>query len=191
MSNNKLFNSISEKLDDNFGIDNKYIYMVLVLMAINMASIFLPITISNVTSFVLSIVIMILLIQDWNLLKQIDKNTFSKWWSLIPPVYLFKRAKRLETKQTYFQIYTGLWIGFILLFFVFISSKGQLASSACDTVTKIIHEQFHQSTSCKSVSIIESDGKYHSAIAELSNGRTIDVNITETPSGDIYVEIEP
>lgn len=190
-NSNKIIETMFSKLDDNSGLDNKFVYIVLLLMVVCMVCIFLPITIGNVINFIAGVAMLILLIQDWNILKTVGKNTFSKWWAIIPPVYLFKRARRLETKQTYFQIYMGLWLGFLLLYFIFVGSKIMLEKSACETVTDIIHNQLRQSTSCESVTIINNNGKYHSAAAELSNGRTINIDITETDNGKVYVEINP
>ena len=106
-------------------------------------------------------------------------------------VYRDKRAKRLETKQKYFQIWLAFFVLWIIVFFTFIGSKSLLESSACDVVTDIVHNQFHQrNVSCESVTILESNGKSHDAIATLSNGNTVGASITELASGDIYVEIE-
>ncbi|MBT0888429.1 MULTISPECIES: hypothetical protein [Acinetobacter] len=185
-----LFNGISETNEN--AVHDKFIYIALGLTALNVIiSSFASITFANISNLIFSVAIIVFLLKDWNVLNNFGKATFSKWWALFLPVYLYKRAKRLETKQKYFQIWLAFFVLWIIVFFTFIGSKSLLESSACDVVTDIVHNQFHQrNVSCESVTILESNGKSHDAIATLSNGNTVGASITELASGDIYVEIE-
>ena len=75
-NSNKIIETMFSKLDDNSGLDNKFVYIVLLLMVVCMVCIFLPITIGNVINFIAGVAMLILLIQDWNILKTVGKNTF-------------------------------------------------------------------------------------------------------------------
>ena len=65
-----------------------------------------------------------------------------------------------------------------------------LSITACSTVTEIIDEQLNSDTTCKRVDIDEevSEG-FYLATAILSNGKKIEIAITEEDDDMIYVEI--
>ncbi len=189
----KISNLFSGKLEvDENSVHDKFIYIALGLTALNIIiSTFASITFANISNLILSIVIIVFLLKDWNMLNRFGKATFSKWWALFLPVYLYKRAKRLETNQKYFQIWLAFFVLWIVVFFTFIGSKAMLEDSACSVVTDIVQNQFHQrSVSCESVTILDSNGKNHNAFSTLSNGNTVGISISELSNGDIYVEID-
>ena len=111
------------------------------------------------------------------------------WIIFFYPIYIWKRANTLKKSKIHF----WSWVAAMLFFLVWTFQPGEgqsvLESLACDTTTQIIKEQLNSSVKCNHVIILESEGKIHHAVAELSTGRNIDITITEARGGRIYVEI--
>ncbi|WP_259883953.1 hypothetical protein, partial [Klebsiella pneumoniae] len=75
--------------------------------------------------------------------------------------------------------------------FAFNSSKTMLERSACEVVTDIYHKQLRQySQQCENVTLTESEGKRHYGFAQISDGTTKDITVTEQSDGKIVVYIE-
>ena len=114
------------------------------------------------------------------------------WPILFYPIYIWKRSKILE--QT--KIHLWVWLASISFYLIWVfypiltGGQSSLETVACDLTTQIIREQLNGNAKCKSVGIIESEGKTHYAIAELDNKMVIDIVVTEISGGRIYVEIE-
>lgn len=140
---------------------------------------------------------LVLLVLDWQLLKTVNKNTFSMWWFLFSPVYIFKRARRLETKQTYFKIFMVIWfVGTIAMFATMIQTEHdkQLKTTACGLVEQLVRRHHARDVSCKSISITSSEGKTHYAFANTvgrSSGleHIFRIEITEVDDQQIFVKI--
>lgn len=135
---------------------------------------------------------MALCLSDWNLWKKEDiKICNIAWPLLVYPVYIWKRSNALEQPKMPFWIWLSCFVLLLVSVLTPFIGGGQstLERSACELTTKIIREQLHKPISCKSVGILESEGKNHYAFAELSNNNTIHINITEINGGRIYVEI--
>ena len=85
---------------------------------------------------------------------------------------------------------TTIIVGIIATLLLACSNTDNLSVSACSTVTEIIDEQLNSDTTCKRVDIDEevSEG-FYLATAILSNGKKVEIAITEEDNDMIYVEI--
>ncbi|MCW1828746.1 hypothetical protein OLZ31_18045 [Enterobacter asburiae] len=177
---------------DNTVVHDKYIWIVIALFIIGIlsGSIF-SITVNLTINFLINIAQLIILYMDWKLLQSHGKANFSKWWILFSPVYIFKRCTAIGSGRKLFFIWMGIILVYSIGAAVFHGSTAILESSACEVVTNIYQKQFNQySTTCKNVTITQTEGKEHYGMAELSNGSTRGVYITEASGGQIYVKLD-
>ena len=190
-----LFNS--EKMKEVFNIDNlelhnKLIWVAIALFIVGILSgFFFGVIVNYTINMFIMIALLILFYMDWKLLEKHGKANFSKWWMLISPVYIFKRCKAINQGKKLFFIWIAIIFVHGLGTAIFSGGTAVLEHSACNVVTDIYHTQLRQySKTCKNVTITESQGKHHYGFAELSDGSTRDISVSETPNGQIYVRLE-
>lgn len=111
------------------------------------------------------------------------------------PNYQNENIAKKSTTKKYVWIFTRslpttILIGAIATLLLACSNANDLSGSACSTVTEIIDEQLNSDTTCKRVDIDEevSEG-FYLATAILSNGKKVEIAITEKDNDMIYVEI--
>lgn len=177
---------------DNGEMHNIYIYSAFFLLVLNfILSLMVSTQIDYVISLIVTVLTIFVLYKDWKILEKNNLATFSKWWILISPVYLFKRSTAKQENKKFFALWMAVIIIFVTSNMVFVGGKSAVESAACGVVTDIYRTQFHQpGKTCKSVTITESSGKNHYGIAEMSDGAVNDVTIKELSDGQIYVTIE-
>lgn len=185
--------SLKEKVEkiNSDELHNNFIYLSILLSSLTAIT---PLLFSQVTSLTLQVfflaTLLYLLYLDWKMLKKSNIANFSKWWILITPIYLLKRSATVIGEKKHFIIWLALILSIFLLDLVYSGSRSSLEKAACELVTDIYSKQLHSSsTKCKSLHILETSGKIHYGIAEMSNGKSIDVSITERSDGMIYVEV--
>ena len=129
-----------------------------------------------------------IILYDHRILSDAEIPICSKWWFLLPPVYIWKRSNALGISKKHFFIWLGITIlGTIATFTM--APKSYLEDSACALVTDIIHNQFKSRERCINVSITESQKNVHYGEAILSNHKVVNVQITEMNNGQIFVEV--
>lgn len=177
---------------DNSVLHDKYIWIAVALFLLDVISGFIfGLNVDMVINIIVMLLTLIIFFMDWKLLEVHGKASFSKWWILFSPLYIFKRCKALNKGNKLFFIWMAIVILYMVIKSVFSGGTALLESSACEVVTGIYHKQLHQySASCKNVTITQSSGKMHYAFAEISDGSTRDITITERQGGDIYVTLE-
>lgn len=177
---------------DNSVLHDKYIWVAIALFLFSIASDFIfGLNVNMVINIIVMLLTLVIFFMDWKLLEVHGKASFSKWWILFSPVYIFKRGKSTGAENKLFFIWMAIVILYVVIKAVFNSGTALLERSACDVVTDIYHSQFHQySASCKNVTITQSSGKMHYGFAEISDGSTRDITVTERQGGDIYVTVE-
>lgn len=108
-------------------------------------------------------------------------------WTLLIPVYLWKRATILGQKKNYF--YAWIIVFVISMIAGSISHESAIEKSACPIVTDIIHHQFYGKASCIAVTIDdEPRDDFYRATAVLDNGNELDITI-EKKGDQIYVRV--
>lgn len=177
---------------DSGSLHDYYVYMAVLLLVFNfISSLLVSLQVDYVISLLVMIATIALLYKDWKLLELNNKATFSVWWILFSPVYLFKRANAKGESKRLFAVWIGIIAIFMVCNFLFSSGRAELESAACETVSDIYRTQLHRpGITCKSVAITESNGKNHVGFVELSNGSTRDVTVQEYNDGQIYVTVE-
>lgn len=177
---------------DNSAIHDKYIWIATALFIFGIVSgLIFSIIINYTINFLVMVAIMVLFYMDWKLLESHDKANFSKWWILFSPGYIAKRCKVTEEGKKLLLIWLAIWVLYGVGTFIFNSGTALLERSACGVVTDIYHDQLHQySQCCKSVTITDSKGKEHYGFAQLTDGSTRDISVSEIPNGQIYVTLE-
>ncbi|HIE8941446.1 TPA: hypothetical protein ACXP3W_004800, partial [Klebsiella quasipneumoniae subsp. quasipneumoniae] len=101
------------------------------------------------------------------------------------------RCKAVGQGKMLLLVWLGIWVVYGIGNFAFNSSKTMLERSACEVVTDIYHKQLRQySQQCENVTLTESEGKQHYGFAQLSDGTTKDITVTEQSDGKIVVYIE-
>jgi hypothetical membrane protein len=129
-----------------------------------------------------------IILYDHRILNNAGIPICSKWWFLLPPVYIWKRSNALGISKKHFFIWLGIWIlGTIATFMIV--PKSYLEEAACTVVTDIIRNQFKNGERCINVSIAESQKNIHYGEAILSNHKVVNVQITEMNNGQIFVEV--
>lgn len=177
---------------DNSAIHDKYIWIAIGLFVFGIISgLIFSLTVNYTINFLAMIAIVILFYMDWKMLEVHGKATFSKWWMLFSPVYIAKRSKALGEGKKLLAVWLAIWAFCAAGNFIFNSGTALLEQSACSVVTDIYHNQLRQySKTCKDVTITQSEGKNHYGFAELSDGSTREISVSETHSGQIYVTLE-
>ncbi|EOD4070965.1 hypothetical protein ACJQ62_004509 [Yersinia enterocolitica] len=177
---------------DNGELHNLYIYAAFFLLVLNFSlSLLVSTQVGYVISFIVTVLTIFVLYKDWKILEKNNLAVFSKWWSLIPPVYLFKRSNAKKESKKLFSLWMAIIIIFVTSSLIFANGKSAVESAACGVVSDIYRTQFHQpGRTCKSVTITESEGKNHYGIAEISDGSVKSVTIKELSDGQIYVTVE-
>lgn len=183
INSNKTKNIISKE----YQYKDIYIYVFFGLMALSFISLAVFSNTFNVGfGLVIGLIEIGVLLLDWNLLAKNGKASFSKWWALFYPIYLFKRDKKYG------------WICLIIILGYYLSkgligAKGNmLEESACGIVTNIYTNQFHiNNITCQKVTITNNNGDSHEAIAEMSNGTVRNITIKEVGNDQIVVQIQP
>ena len=185
--------SVSELLRiDNSAIHEKYVWIATAIFIVGIVSgLIFSVVVNYTINFLVMIAIMVLFYMDWKLLESHDKANFSKWWILFSPGYIAKRCKATDEGKKLLLIWLAIWVLYGVGTFIFNSGTALLERSACNVVTDIYHDQLHQySQSCKSVTITDSKGKEHYGFAQLTDGSTRDISVSEIPNGQIYVTLE-
>lgn len=179
-------------LDDGRMHDN-YIFIAIGLLFINfIASFTSSYQVELTINFVVTVAVIWVLFKDWVILQKNNIATFSKWWVILSPVYLYKRSNAKKESKKYFWLLLAMSVIFIGISLFFQGGKSATESSACDVVSDIYKTQFRKPyITCKNVTITESNGKNHEGIAELSNGKINDITIKELSDGQIYVTVDP
>lgn len=169
-------------------IHDYYIWAVFALIIFStILSFFISVEADLKVTGLVAVVTIVLLSLDWKMLEKNGKSIFTRWWFLLTPVYLFKRSKALETSQQNLFIWLGIFITCIGLS---VALEDGIEEDACVTVTEIIQKQLYRpNVFCTSVTITNSRGKVHNGLAELSNGRAVDILVTETDNNNIWVEV--
>ncbi|MGP3363886.1 hypothetical protein [Klebsiella quasipneumoniae] len=152
---------------------------------------FLSLAVNYTVNLFVMIALVILFYMDWKLLDKHGKASFSKWWILFSPVYIAKRCKAVGQGKMLLLVWLGIWVVYGIGNFAFNGSKAMLERTACEVVTDIYHKQLRQySQQCENVTLTESEGKQHYGFAQLSDGTTKDITVTEQSDGKIVVYIE-
>lgn len=129
-----------------------------------------------------------LCVLDERRLKAAGHPAPESFWTVLIPVYLWKRADLLKQKKHY----VWGWIAATVLASAMTWGANQtdIEDTACQTVTDIIHNQLHESAVCKAVNIDSkvSDG-FYKATATLNNGNDLAITVEERDDGQIYVTI--
>ncbi|OKB62279.1 hypothetical protein A9F06_11745 [Klebsiella pneumoniae] len=119
------------------------------------------------------------------------RQAFQNGGFFFSPVYIAKRCKAVGQGKMLLLVWLGIWVVYGIGNFAFNSSKTMLERSACEVVTDIYHKQLRQySQQCENVTLTESEGKQHYGFAQLSDGTTKDITVTEQSDGKIVVYIE-
>lgn len=175
---------------DNTALHDSFIYIAIMLSLLSITSNFIfGLNVNLAISFVVMALMLVVLFMDWKLLQAHGKASFSKWWILITPVYIFKRCKAIDAGKKLFFTWVAITILYVVIKATIAGGTAFLENTACDTVTEIYHSQLQQYESCENVTITDSDGKEHYGFAEISDGSTRDITVTERQGGDIYVTI--
>lgn len=119
-------------------VNDKYVITAIVLLVVNLIS---SLAFSSQVDFVVSILVMIgtifVLYNDWLVLKKNNMATFSKWWVLIYPVYLYKRANAKKESKRYFWIFIAIGLVFIACSAAF--QGGRLSWKALPVIPSAIY----------------------------------------------------
>jgi hypothetical protein len=177
---------------DNAVMHDKYVWIATALFVLGIVSgLLFGVVVNYTINALVMIGIVVLFYMDWKLLEAHGKADFSKWWMLFSPVYIAKRCKALGQGKKLLAVWLAIWVLYGVGNVVFNSGTALLERSACGVVTDIYHNQLRQyAKSCKSVTITQNQGKAHYGFAELTDGSTRDISVTETPNGQIYVTLE-
>ncbi|OMQ18924.1 hypothetical protein [Serratia oryzae] len=177
---------------DNTQLHDKYIWLAISLFLLSIAADFIfSLNVNLVINVLVMLLTLMVFFLDWKLLKAHGKADFSKVWILVSPVYLFKRCKAVGAGKKLFLVWMVLIVVYALVKTLFNGGTALLEQAACKTVTDIYHTQLKQySTSCRNVMITESRGKTHFGFAELSDGSTRDIIVSESQNGEMYVTLE-
>lgn len=191
LSSPAIFDSLKEL--DNGELHDKYIHASIVLLLVNFIAPFIfSSQVYVVINFIAGLAMIFLMYKDWLILEKNNKATFSKWWAVFSPVYLYKRSNAKAESKKYFLIWMAVIIISVTSTVIFASSKSATESTACEIVSDIYRNQFHRpQITCKKVTITETEGKLHTGIAELSTGVVNDITIRELSDGQIYVTVDP
>jgi hypothetical protein len=167
-------------------IDNKFVWAVIAVQLIGVfVEIFLQ---SQMWIFYLIVNTGLCLLDEWKL-KRAGYNPPNGWWTLLVPVYLWKRSTVLKQNRMYFWLYNSALVASAALSVLIsmLANENRLAEAARPIVTQIVRDQWLQTAECKSVSIYDniSPGLYR-ATATLDDGRTFWVSIEDRGSS-IYV----
>lgn len=173
-------------------IHNNYIYIVLLASAFYF---FLLSFSSHIIAIIwLGLIVFIhifFLTKDWEMLKKFSKNNFPKSYIYLPPIYLQKRARCLSEKKTFFKGWVAMATISLIIHFYYWAPTAILESNACEVVTDIIQNQLYRKhLNCESVTLNSNEGKKHSGVAEMSDGRVINISVQEINDGKIYVQAD-
>ena len=177
---------------DSSSLHEKYIWIATGLFVVGVLSACLfSLAVNYTVNLFVMIALVILFYMDWKLLDKHDKASFSIWWILFSPVYIAKRCKAVGQGKMLLLVWLGIWVVYGIGNFAFNGSKAMLERTACEVVTDIYHKQLRQySQQCENVTLTESEGKQHYGFAQLSDGTTKDITVTEQSDGKIVVYIE-
>lgn len=177
---------------DNTQLHDKFIWMAIVFFVISIISEFtMGYSVDLTIEILAPLLILVVFYLDWKLLAAHDKASFSKWWILLSPVYVYKREEAIGKGKRLFLVWMAIFIIYLLVRTVFTGGQAYLEKSACDVVTTIYHDQLNQySMKCKKVTLTENNGRKHYGFAELNDGAIKSVTVTENSEGEIYVSLE-
>ncbi|WP_348549707.1 hypothetical protein AADH33_04525 [Psychrobacter sp. KFRI-CH2-11] len=120
-----------------------------------------------------------------------DLNKPKHWYIYIPPLYLWDSSKKLSSRKRYAEDWIVSVIALLLVvnFLVYGSDK-RVNDGYCNVVTDIIAENISSSAAtCVKVNIDhEVTDELYAATAILSNGKKIDITITDQ-GDDYYIEL--
>lgn len=129
-----------------------------------------------------------LCVLDERRLKAAGHPAPESFWTVLIPVYLWKRADLLKHKKHYF----WGWIAASILASVLAwgTAEADIEDASCKLVTDIIHNQLHESAVCKAVHIDDKvSDDFYRATATLDNGNDLDITVEKRPNNQIYVSI--
>lgn len=165
-------------------VDNKYVWMVVLVPVVGMlAEIFMH---RELIWVYLLLNVAILLFDEYKL-KKSGYTMPGKWWIVLIPVYLWKRAELLDHPKNYVYAWVATFVLTIpLAGWINVSI---VEDSACPLVTKIL-QKYDNDTECKLVTIeTEAVKDFYLGKALLNTGDEVGVAI-EKKGGDIILRIK-
>jgi hypothetical protein len=115
---------------------------------------------------------------DYSRLQQAGHNVPVAWIFLIP-VYLWKRAKSLNSAPVHFYVWLIAFAGSIAA--PSLLAPGIDKATACELVTQILHDQDSTAAVCKGITIVQDPGTgFVKASALLSDGTELPLTIEMT-----------
>lgn len=167
-------------------IDNRFVWAVIAVQLIGViVEIFLK---SQMWIFYLIVNTGLCLLDEWKL-KKAGYNPPNGWWTLLVPVYLWKRSTVLKQNRAHFWLYNAALVASAILSVLIgmLANENRLAEAARPIVTKIVRDQWLQASECKSVSIYDNiSPNLYRATATLDDGRSFWISIEDRGSS-IYV----
>lgn len=166
-------------------VDNRFVWG---LVGIQILGILMALTFDFSIGWLVVLANIGLSVADERRLKAAGYAAPETYWAIVVPVYLWKRANILGHAKTYFYAWI---VSFIVLAMTinFADEQLEIEKAACPLVTDIIHDQFHQTSSCLKVAIDdEPRDDFYRATAYLDNGREVDITI-QKKKDQIFVRI--
>lgn len=162
-----------------------------------LATLFIYLALLYINEFVAGIVVIVLtiwfIVQDRKVLAAEGRVVPSKWWLLLSPGYLYRRAVLNNDPKMKKIVIIGtlLYIALAVFSTMYeVRDSGALAAeSYCKTTTRILSDNNYDSKCLSVKDIKEVSDKHYRAVAMLDNGNDLPITIEYKDLENYYITI--